>query len=484
MSLLRRSVTSAASYLLSGTAATLVSVAGLVWLARILGPATVGAFVLASTTVKLSAAAADFGMQLAFLHRTGGSDGVSEIVLRVTCGLKLLFSLIWAAVVSVAVLLLAAPEMQGVYFLILGGVFLELQTGTVEVLLIRQIRTHRLGAVQAAGAVLSTAVAVLTALSGWGVHALAAGVLTAGVLKFLLLVCVRPVWKFRPGWDTPLARVMTRFGGRAFGSALLKEALDRLDDLWTGAVFGEVLLGLYSKAFLLATSARRLLISPLIRVVAGIYARLRDDREALSAHFGVINQLLVRANGWLAGVLWLVVPELVSGLLGPAWLPAVTPFRWMLLYALLDPVKDLLASLVTLSGAPQRVIRVRLVQLLILGAGLAGAGTRFGLTGVAVAVTLTVAAGIVLLYREARRFVDFSLVRIFAVPLGALVSGMGTVLLYGEQVGSGVPPLLRAVIFSAVYAAVLLGFEHRRIRQGLVVLRRDAARSGGADGEL
>jgi O-antigen/teichoic acid export membrane protein len=267
-----------------------------------------------------------------------------------------------------------------------------------------------------------------------------------------------------------------RFGSRIFVADSLLRALDRVDDLWTGLFLGETALGYYSKAYTFATYPRVILAAPINAVASGTYAELKRDRRRLSQAFFRTNALLVRSGFFLGGILALVAPEFIRLLLGPRWLPMLDAFRLMLVYTLLDPMKITVASAITVSGAPEKVVRARFVQLLVLFAGLVTLGPRFGIVGVAVAVDAMLLTGILLLLREARSFVDLSIFRLFAVPGLALLVGLLitwlTLNLPGLTQSDWISAAAKLAVFSLIYAGILFTLERENITMLLKILRR------------
>ncbi len=87
--------------------------------------------------------------------------------------------------------------------------------------------------------------------------------------------------------------------------------------------------------------------------------------------------------------------------------------------------------------------------------------------GVALAVDLMLVVGVVILYAEARRFVDFSLRHIFGIP--ALTLGLGIAAVYGVLAVSGIGEndwltgLVKGLVFSAIYAGVLFLMEREQL---------------------
>jgi O-antigen/teichoic acid export membrane protein len=213
---------------------------------------------------------------------------------------------------------------------------------------------------------------------------------------------------------------------------------------------------------------------PVNAVAGGTYAELKGQRRRLSQAFFRANALLVRSGFLFAGVLSLVAPEFIRVVLGSKWLPMLDAFRLMLIYTLLDPIKSTVTSVIIVSGAPEGVVRARFIQLVILICGLITLGPMFGIVGVAVAVDLMLAVGIVLLLREAHKFVDFSTIRLFAVPALALVVGLLGARLVGSLLSIAQSDLVSSAVevcaFSTLYVGMLLSLERNSVKMLLSVL--------------
>jgi hypothetical protein len=141
------------------------------------------------------------------------------------------------------------------------------------------------------------------------------------------------------------------------------------------------------------------------------------------------------------------------------------------------------ASAITVSGAPEKVLRARFIQLLILIAGLVTLGPRFGIVGVAIAVDLMLVVGILLLLWEARRFVHFSVLRLFAAPTLALMVGLLALMvgLLAGRLALNLPYVLQSdwtsaavkvAAFSVLYAVILLLLERKNVKMLLGMVRR------------
>jgi O-antigen/teichoic acid export membrane protein len=347
---------------------------------------------------------------------------------------------------------------------------------TPRLILVRRVVHRRLALLQLLTALLTTAVAASLAWKGIRLWALLATDIVACALTLGMLYAWRPVWRPRLAWDQQVVPYLLRFGSRSFASVVLQQALDKVDDLWTRFYLGTTAMGYYSRAYTFATYPRTILAMPVNAVAGGTYAELKGERRRLSQAFFRINALLVRSSFFLGGLLALLAPELIRLLLGVKWLPMLDAFRLMLVYTLLDPIKITVASVITVSGEPEKVVRARFIQLLILIAGLVTLGPRFGIVGVAVAVDLMLVVGILILLREARTFVDFSVVHVFAVPALALSVGLLAsrlaLNLSGVLQSDWSTAGLKVAVFSVLYVGILLALERENVGMLLGMLRQ------------
>ncbi|MEZ4519011.1 MAG: hypothetical protein R3C44_20040 [Chloroflexota bacterium] len=148
----------------------------------------------------------------------------------------------------------------------------------------------------------------------------------------------------------------------------------------------------------------------------------------------------------------------------------MTPFRLLLVYALLDPVRATMSGLFVAAGRPEQLAWSRGVQLVVLLIGLVLLGRPFGINGVAVAVDSMLVVGLVITIIQAKAHADFSISRLFAVPSLALLAGVGGALAAVQVMCTSTSALftcanlwisgvIKGVVFVAVFAAVSLALE-------------------------
>ncbi len=466
MSLTQRSLTS----ITWNSAANLIRIIVLllrsIMLARLLPVETFGIYAYAASIVSITAIFAGFGMSGAFLHRAPEVENEDRAA-STHFTLTLLFTLVWALVLSVGALLFTDGSTRVALLILIittGGAQLF---QTPWLILIRRVVHRRVVLIQTVNVIVIALIAIGLAWRGATLWALLSTNIASLVLGLLAWYGWRPVWRPRLSWDVPAIRYFLRFGSRNFMANVLSALLDRVDDLWTGVFLGQTALGFYSRSYTFATYPSTILAQPVNNVTVGTYAELKGDRRRLSQAFFRINALLVRTGFFLAGWLVLVAPELINLVLGSKWTPMVTTFRLMLLFTLLEPIKLTVANLFVAVGQPERVVQARVVQLIVMLLGLWGLGLPFGITGVALAVDIMLLVGIAFLLSRANDFVDFSWKQLFFVPGLALLLGLGlsrAALLLPNVLGSDWRTgIIKTVIFLLLYGVVLFLGERKQL---------------------
>jgi len=485
-SIARRSVTSVAWNVVASMTGVVVGLVRSVALAQLLPISVFGVYAWAGSIVTLSAVVADFGFGGAFIHRSTETED-EEQTAAVHFTLQLIFTSVWAATLVSGALVFARGQTRIVLLLLTATAAGTQLARTPRLILGRRVVHRRLALVRFLDTVFSALVAISLAWRGLTIWALLSTNLVTLLINVVAFYVWRPVWRPRLTWSPPVIKYFLRFGSRNVLAIALSRALDRVDDLWTGAFLGNDPLSFYSRAYRFATYPRTILAAPINMVAGGTYAELTGNRKRLSRAFFRTNAFLLRSGFLLAGLLALVAPEFIRLGLGAKWLPMLDAFRLMLIYTLFDPIKATVAHLFVAVGKPGQIVQARVVQLIVLVIGLFLLGPLTGITGVALAVDFMLVVGIAILLWQARSFVDFSPRRLFAAPALGLVFGM--LLAYrastlpaiaGSDWRTG---LVKIIVFTGVYGASLLALEWRQTWEMLLIFRQLFRRSASSQPE-
>ncbi len=448
-------------------------------LSRLLPVAVFGVYGFASATIALAAVALNFGLTGAFLHRAPETEDESRAA-ATHFTLITLIALAWTGFMVAGAFWFTTGVTQMALIIIAITTALSQLAQTPRVILMRRVQHKRLAIIQLTNAILTTIAALSLAWQGVTLWALLITNVISMLVTLILMYVWKPVWRPRFRWSWKEIRYFVRFGSRTFLSSALLAALDRVDDLWTGFFLGSVPLGYYSRSYTFATYPRRILANPISTVTGGTFAELKHERKLLSQAFFRTSAFLLRSGFFLGGWLALIAPEFINLLLGAKWLPMTNVFRLMLIFTLLDPIKAIVANLFVAVGEPEQIIQARMIQLVVLLAGLFGLGWRFGIVGVALAVDAMLTTGIAILLWKARKHVDISLFHLFSAPTVALLASLGlayaTLSLSGLSETTLSSAFLKSTIFVIVYFSWLFALERHQtllmIRQILTIIRR------------
>ncbi len=442
-----------------------------VLLARLLLPEHFGVVALGLFFVNLGGRVRALGLDRALLHQQTFAGPVYETYLL----LKLVL-----AGGTMGVLILLAPLVARFYpdqpllptvIVALGVIaFLARMSQAQETLLRMKLEFRTLAALNIISAVVMTAVAPYLAWRGWGVWSLVAEQGSGVLVRAALLWGPLRVAPFRLRFDRAAARAFWRYGRANWIGTNVGFLLNRFDDFWVGTALGQASLGYYARAYEFARYPRRLLANPLVSVLTPVFARLQDDRLRLSKAYFRLMSVLARVGFLSGGLGVLLAPEFVSYVLGAKWLPMVRTFQLMLVYVLLDPLLMTTNNLLLAVGAPEGLARARVGQFVFFVPAVILGARWGGIEGVALAADGMLLLGFVLLYRAARRYVDYSVLRLFAWPLVGTALGLAAVGLLVGMEGIGRPQpwnlaALKAGAFALPFCVLLIVFERHELIQ-------------------
>ncbi len=326
--------------------------------------------------------------------------------------------------------------------------------------LAREMEFGRLATIGAIQAVCVTAVSVLLAYLGAGAWALAAGLLAGAAVRCTLLNAAASDL-VPPTLHLESAVRYLRFGGVLFADNLLWRWYTSLDTFLLGRWAGTTLLGFYS----LAQQVAELPLEKISTVVNDIslpaYVQMSRDRGAA----GALMLETMRSHAtvgfpvfWgLAAVAYLAVPVLF----GDKWNDAVFPLAALAAVAPLRLIGSIETPAMTGLGAPQVLLKTKLViapcMTVALLLGCAGGGIR----GAALAWLTVFPVCYGLAFRYVLRAVGLSYKQLFAAirgpavaagitALGALLASRGVL-----AAGAGLALALGAAILVGAIAYVL-----------------------------
>lgn len=450
------SIGSSAITIVSGFARSVI-------LARLLSPRDFGIVALALFFLSITNQFRDFGFNWALVHRDTDVSAATSTHFVLRIGMTLAMMLLTLIAAPLLIHLYPSQSQMISALLVLSLIeFLNAVNSTPNFTLRKDMEFKYLAILDVVSSLAMTAFAPAMALVGLGFWSLVGEQAIAALVRTIGLWGIRRPWRLSLKFDKEIARWYFRFGSFVFLSSSLTFLLDQFDDFWAGTVLGAVPLGFYSRAYEFARYPRRAVANPITRVFFPAYAKLQHNRLRLSKAFYRASSLMIRIGFLLSLVFVLVIPEFTRIFIGAKWLPMVPAFRFMILYTLLDPLILTSGHLLTAVGKPQILTKIKGLQLSTFVPAVIVLSYNFGIEGIAVAVDLMAIIGLILVFIWVRKFVDFSLRKMFFYPLVGLFLAGGVALFIEENLSLSsdwLSLIVKGGIATAVYSVFMLLFE-------------------------
>lgn len=225
----------------------------------------------------------------------------------------------------------------------------------------------------------SGAVAIVMAMNGMGVWALAAQIVLATLITTLLLWGLSP-WRPALVFSRESVRKLFSFGGYLMVAGLMDVIYTRLYSVLIGKLYSVSDLGFYNRA----DGARQLplgvLGSMLSRVAFPVYSMASQDIAVLrrGVRFSVRTMMLVNVPLMLG--MAAVSGPLIMAVFGPVWAPAVPLLQVMCLASVLWPLHVINLQALKAQGHSHLFFRLEVIKK-VLGVMFLLVGTLFGVIG-------------------------------------------------------------------------------------------------------
>jgi O-antigen/teichoic acid export membrane protein len=362
------------------------SLISLLVVARLIPPAEVGLFSMATLVLTITRALTETGFEQALIHRAELDD---EVLDAGYCAV-LLRSLLVAAVLALAAGVFAAffeePRVADILRVLSLGILVEGFINNRVVIFQRALDFRRYFFFHSAGQVLGLFATVLSAFLWHNVWAVVAGQLASALARVVasyVLCSERPRLRFR--WE--LARELLKYGRWVSASSMLLFILVNGDNVVIGKWIGAEALAYYNWAYQLANLPALVITQVLSSVMFPALAAVRADPVRLGELFARsmrLTWLLALPSSALIAAL---VDVFTRALLGDRWLPIVPLTHALALFGLLRAVGASAGALFLAVGRPDLRAKLQIAQLVVFALGLYPLFHAYGVLGVALSVT-------------------------------------------------------------------------------------------------
>jgi O-antigen/teichoic acid export membrane protein len=373
---------------MSGTGVqALVQLLVIMALGRLLTPAEFGLMGAAIVVIALSQIVSQIGVGPAIIQRQELEPIHLRSAFTISAGLGLVLGiLVWASAPALAAFY-RMPEVEPVFR---GVALLFPMDGLNTVgksILIRELRFRLFVALDVGSYILGYAcLGVLLAWQGFGVWALVAANVAQVTLRAVAMYAATR-HPLRPSLNLRASRDLLSYGvGHSLGqigTVLSQQA----DNLVVGRWLGAAALGIYGRAYSLMVMPATVFGKTVNRVLFPVMAQVQNEPERLGAAYERALAVVALVSLPVSACLWIIAPEFIRVVLGPAWGEVVLPFRLFtisLLFRMSSKISD--ACTKAAGAVYSRALLQGIFALLVfLGALI---GQQWGIGGVAVAVSI------------------------------------------------------------------------------------------------
>jgi PST family polysaccharide transporter len=428
-------------------------------LGRLLTPAEFGLMGAANFVIACSQIVSQIGVGPAIIQRRD----LEPTHVRVAVTLSGMLGLVLGALVWFGAPLLAKfyrmPELEPLLRVVAFLFPLDGMNTVAKSLITRELRFRLYIALDVAAYVFGYAlVGVVLAWYGYGVWAL--------VTAHLAQVAVRTISMYgatrhslRPSLNWRASRDLLNFG---FGHSMAQIGTllsQQGDNIVVGRWLGPAALGVYGRAYGLMVMPANAFGRIINRVLFPVMSQVQDERERMANAYERALATVAFISLPLSAFLWVVAPEFIRVVLGPAWDEVVLPFRLFsisLLFRMSSKISD--ACTKAAGRVYERaVLQYAYAAMVVLGAII---GQRWGVGGVAVAVSVAMGLNWLSMGWLGRSVTGLSWARFAkaqapAMLLAAVIAGGVAVVAHGARAAHfGTIPVLITAGIAAVGVAI------------------------------
>lgn len=230
-------------------------------------------------------------------------------------------------------------------------------------------------------------VSVASALLGFGVFSLVAGLLTTATTSSALIIAMVPRDQLpRLEFSIGEAKPYVELGGFFLFENLLGSIVRQMDILIGGLIARSSAMGQFAVPRDLALKVGMTVNPILTRVSFPVMARVKDEPERLRSIYLRAMRLTTAVNFPIYAALGLFSAEIVETLYGPRWSESADYLRILAAWGLVRSTGSSSGSLVYAMGLGKLAVQWNLAQLLSLGILLLPTAILAGLKGVSLAL--------------------------------------------------------------------------------------------------
>ena len=333
--------------------------------ARQLMPDDFGIMAIMTFFTSVALTIVDSGFSQTLIRKTSPTDEEYRSVLYFNIIVAVILYLLFIAIARPLAMLYDAPAIATiapVLFLVLPiNAFCVVQT----VMFTREFRFALLSKIVFSASLISGVVAVVMALTGWGIWSLVAQRLLMMGIKAIAFWSIRR-WRSDARFSLAALRAMAPFSLRLLATDLIASVYNNVAQLFIGKMHTTTALGYFSQA----QKLKDLPVTSTMQAVQGVtypaLSKLSDDEVRFTEGYRRILMLTAYLIFPVMAGLIAVAPDMFMLLLGEKWMPTVPYFEILALAGLAYPLSVVSYNILKVRSDGRIILRLEVVKRVIM----------------------------------------------------------------------------------------------------------------------
>lgn len=384
----RRSVRGGTAVMAAEIGSSLIRIASMALLARLLVPEDFGLLAMVTALTVFAERFKDLGLGDATVQaKEINHDQVSNLFwinLSICIGIALFFACLAKGIAW----FYDEPRLTSVTLVLASTFFFSGLVIQHQALLRRQLRFDILAFIQLASAILSVAVASVLAYRGFGYWSL---VIREFVRALLVVIGTWVFCPWRPGLPKPKVglKQLLFFGRDVTGFNLIYFFSRSLDKILIGKLNGPVWVGLYTNAYQLVALPISQIQHPVKTVALPALGALQANPLQFKAYYEKMLHLLTFFSMPVVAFTAVFADAVVTILLGEKWSKVIPIFQVLALGAYIEPVVNAVGPAMVAAGRTKEYFHLGLLNSLLSLLALL-IGSFWGVMGIASSYSISV----------------------------------------------------------------------------------------------
>lgn len=269
----------------------------------------------------------------------------------------------------------------------------------------------------------NSVVAIVLAVQGFGVWSLVWGRLF-GVLTGGIIAWGQSPWRPKFLFEMEKFKQLFRFGMYTLMTNILTYFGQNLDYILIGRFLGTGPLGVYTMAYNMVTLPQRKISTMITGVAFSVFSRIQDDNKRMARNYLNMLRYISFVTFPLLTGLMVLAPLFVRVVLSEKWEAAIVPMQILCVLGMYSSLSTTTGSIFCAKGRPDLELKTDIVLLTGLVCFLS-VGVRFGINGVALAVTLMSFVSKPFIFAIIARLLEIRLWDIYKASAPAFISSVG-----------------------------------------------------------